>query len=261
LKNAGYQQMQVHHRDGVMDSKACLGIANKQSVSANPRLTACPVCEGVCEHHLIHGLTACCFCQHVFQTDLEVAVSYDATYAHQYDNRPVKEMSDLRWDFIQSRLDLPVKSRILDVGYGNGAFLKRAKAADMTIFGVDLHTEDFGIPVVDFDTPQDYDLVCFFDSLEHFPDFSPILRLNTRNVTVSIPYTPDFILTEPTKWRHFKPGEHLHYFSRSSLDTFMRNWGFPRRLAEGHPEDDLRGKLMVDGKRYDNIYTAIYARA
>ena len=170
-------------------------------------------------------------------------------------------MSDLRWRFIQSQLGLSAGSRILDVGYGNGAFLKRARAADMEIFGVDLHTEDFGIPVVDFDTPQDYDLVCFFDSLEHFPDFAPILRLNTRNVIVSIPYTPDFILTAPTKWRHFKPGEHLHYFSRTSLDAFMRNWGFPKRLREGYPEDDLRGKLTIDGKSHDNIYTAIYAHA
>jgi SAM-dependent methyltransferase len=206
-------------------------------------------------------VSSCLRCQHIFQTDLAVTVSYDANYARQYDLRPVREMSDLRWDFIQSRLHLPARSRVLDVGYGNGAFLKRARAAGMTIFGIDLHTEDFGIPVVEFDAPQDYDLVCFFDSLEHFPDFAPILRLNTRFAIVSIPQTPDFMLAAPRKWRHFKPGEHLHYFSTNSLDTFMRSWGFTGRLAEGNPEDNLRGKLAIDGKSYDNIYTAIYVRA
>jgi hypothetical protein len=222
---------------------------------------ACPVCQGACEDHAVHNLSSCRVCHHTFQTDLQVTVSYDATYAHQYDLRPVRQMSDLRWRFIQSRLNLPAGSRILDVGYGNGAFLKRARAAEMSIFGIDLHTEDFGIPVVSFDTPQDYDLACFFDSLEHFPNFAPIFRLNTRHVLVSIPNTPDFILTTPQRWRHFKPGEHLHYFSRTSLDRLMRNWGFPKRLAEGYPEDELRGKLAIDGKNHDNIYTAIYARA
>ncbi len=220
----------------------------------------CPICQGPCAHYPAHGVSRCHFCSHTFQTDLAVTISYDATYAHQYDLRPVQEMSDLRWHFIQSRLRLAVTSRILDVGYGNGAFLKRARAADMSVFGIDLHSEDFGVPVVDFATGQQYDLACFFDSLEHFPDFAPILQIDTRYVIVSIPHTPDFILTAPRKWRHFKPGEHLHYFSRSSLDTLMRNWGFARRLAEGYPEDDLRGKLTIDGESYNNIYTAIYTR-
>jgi SAM-dependent methyltransferase len=187
-----------------------------------------------------------------------VTMCYDAQYAHQYDLRPVRKMSELRWNFVQSTLGLSAGSRILDVGYGNGAFLKRARDADMAIFGIDLHNEDFGIPVVGFDTNQDYDLVCFFDSLEHLPDFTPVLQLHSRHVVVSIPNTPDFILTTPRKWRHFKPGEHLHYFSRASLDGLMQTWGFPRRLAEGYPEDRLRGKLAIDGESYDNIYTAIY---
>jgi len=223
--------------------------------------TVCPVCQGPCEEYVAHNLSSCSVCRHTFQTDLKVTASYDAAYAHQYDLLPVREMSELRWHFIESRLDLPARSRILDIGYGNGAFLKRAQAVGMSIFGIDLHTEDFGIPVVGFDTPQDYDLACFFDSLEHFPDFAPILRLNARNVVVSIPNTPDFILTSPRRWRHFKPGEHLHYFSPTSLDGLMRNWGFPKRLAEGHPEDFLRGKLAIDGKSHDNIYTAIYTRS
>ena len=243
------------------DRDVCLDFGIVSALHQEARRTGCPVCQGPCEHHRAHGVSCCHFCGHTFQTDLAVTMCYDAQYAHQYDFRPVREMSELRWDFLQSRLRLAAGSRILDVGYGNGAFLKRARAAGMSIFGIDLHNEDFGIPVVGFDTPQDYDLVCFFDSLEHFPDFAPILRLRTRHVIVSIPNTPGFILTAPRKWRHFKPGEHLHYFSRASLDGLMRGWGFPRRLAEGYPEDRLRGKLAIDGESYDNIYTAIYTRA
>lgn len=192
---------------------------------------------------------------------MAISVSYDADYARQYDTRPVKAMSKVRWDFIQTHLSLPVGSRVLDVGYGNGAFLKHARAAGMKIHGIDVHSEDFGIPHVDFDTPLMFDLICFFDSLEHFPDFSPIFKLKSRHVIVSLPNTPSFVLSRPWAWRHFKPGEHLHYFSHESLDAFMRCWGFPDKVTEGYPEDELRGKLVFGHQKMDNIYTALYARA
>jgi hypothetical protein len=32
------------------------------------------------------------------------------------------------------------------------------------------------------------------------------------------------------------------------------------KVAEGHPEDALRGRLLIDNEWMDNIYTAIYAR-
>ena len=220
----------------------------------------CPICQAACSTHTRDNLTACDECGHAFQTDMTITVSYDADYAHQYDSRPVREMSELRWQFIQTHLNLPKGSRILDVGYGNGAFLKRAREAGMQIYGIDVHSEDFGVPNVTFDTDLHFDLVCFFDSLEHFPDFELVRKLSAENVIVSIPNTPSVLLTNPTSWRHYKPGEHLHYFSRESLDRFMRAWGFPKKLADGFPEDNLRGKLTLGGQPTDNIYTAIYMR-
>lgn len=191
---------------------------------------------------------------------MNVTVAYDADYAHQYDSRPVKEMSAVRWDFLQSRLNLRKGSRVLDIGYGNGAFLKHARAEGMDIYGVDLHTEDFGVPVVTLETRIHFDLICFFDSLEHFPNFQPLLNLRSRNVIVSIPNTPAWLTSKPGAWRHYKPGEHLHYFSQRSLDNFMCDWGFDTKIADGYPEDALRGKLTIDGQILDNIYTAIYSR-
>ena len=224
-------------------------------------VVSCPVCDNAYTARHRNNLSHCTSCNHIFQTDMQVTVSYDSDYAHQYDRVPHQAMSALRWNFIQSALNLPVGSKVLDIGYANGAFLKHARSNGMSIYGIDLHTEDFGIPVVDFDTPIEYDLVTFFDSLEHFPDFSPLLKLRVSNVVVSLPLTPDFLLEDARAWRHFKPGEHLHYFSPASLDRFMRNLGFPVRLAHGHPEDELRGKLIISGRQYDNIYTAVYSRS
>jgi hypothetical protein len=129
----------------------------------------------------------------------------------------------------------------------------------MDIYGIDLHCEDFDIPVVGFDCKVEFDLISLFDSLEHFPDFAPVRKMRAQNVIVSIPNTPSILLSTPRSWRHFKPGEHLHYFSVTSLDIFMGSWGFPRKLVEGYPEDELRGKLSIRGGTMNNIYTAIYA--
>jgi hypothetical protein len=188
-------------------------------------------------------------------------MQYNAAYAHQYDSLPSREMAALRWRFIQQHLDLPLGSRVLDIGYGNGAFLKFGRSAGMEIYGIDVHNEDFGIPTVTYDTPIEYDLICFFDSLEHFSRFDQPRSLRARHVMVSIPNAPSFLLCNPTAWRHYKPGEHLHYFSSRSLDRFMREWGFPIRVAHGFPEDEIRGKLQYDYGMHDNIYTAIYSRA
>lgn len=221
---------------------------------------SCPVCIETCSVHTADNLTACTSCGHVFQTDLTVTVSYNADYARQYDRRPAKQMSDVRWNFIQQHLGLLHGSRVLDIGYGNGAFLKRARDAGMSIYGIDVHSEDFGIPTVSFDTRLNFDLICFFDSLEHLPDFNAVLQLKAGAVIVSIPRTPKQILTRPSVWRHYKPGEHLHYFSTHSLDKLMDRWGFQTKVADGHPEDELRGKILLEDEWTDNIYSCIYAR-
>jgi SAM-dependent methyltransferase len=220
----------------------------------------CPVCDASDISQPRCNLSLCRRCQHIFQTDLVVSAVYDAAYAHQYDLRPHKQMSALRWSFIQRWLALAAGSRILDIGYGNGSLLKHARQCGMEVYGLDVHSEDFGIPTVSYRTTRTFDLVCFFDSLEHFAGFDPLFGLRTSNIVVSLPAPPDFLLESPQHWRHYKPGEHLHHFSPESLDFLMGKWGLRRKVASGFPEDALRGKWTFGQRVYDNIYTAIYSK-
>lgn len=237
------------------------GLHSNQAESRVGQASACPVCDyRTLIHQPEHNLTACTKCEHIFQSDLRVTAVYDSAYAHQYDERPHREMSKLRWDFIQQTLALPPGSKILDVGYGNGSFLKHAQHFDMNIYGIDLHNEDFGVPEVGYDSDIEFDLVCFFDSIEHFVSWEQPLSLRTKNAIVSVPAQPNFMLRSPRSWRHFKPGEHLHYFSDQSLAHLMEDWGLPCLRAQGNPEDALRGTLAIDGLTYSNIYTAIFSR-
>jgi SAM-dependent methyltransferase len=230
------------------------------TVAAASGPVLCPVCgSGNYLEHYANRLSGCQSCRHKFQTDLAISARYDASYAHQYDDRPHRAMSELRWNFIQRTLNFGAGRRVLDIGYGNGSFLKHCESRGAEIFGIDVHGEDFGIPEVNFRTNLEFDLICFFDSLEHLPSFDIIMGLKAKYVIVSVPNPPNFFLAEPGRWRHFKPGEHLHYFSRDSLDYLMREWLGGRKISEGYPEDALRGKLSYSGVVYDNIYTAIYA--
>lgn len=220
---------------------------------------SCPACDEAQALDLKGNLSLCIVCGHLWQSDRQITTVYDGHYAHQYDTKPVRRMSDIRWNFIQSNLSLPLQSKVLDIGYGNGAFLKCAQAAGMTIYGIDVHQENFGIPTIDFDTDIKFDLICFFDSIEHFVDFDKILDLDAKFVIVSLPYRPRNLLQSPSAWRHFKPGEHLHYFSEDSLKRLMDRWGFPNRVCCGFPEDFLRGKILLKGRWLGNIYTSIFS--
>jgi Methyltransferase domain len=66
--------------------------------------------------------------------------------------------------------------------------------------------------------------VSFFDSLEHIPDPGQILRRVRGIVFVSIPVFRgrEHVLSS----RHWKPGEHLWYFTRDGLVRFMGREGF-----------------------------------
>ena len=246
--------------DGSRWNESATGAGDRNDDGGRCSGVRCPVCErrSVVQHQ--NNLSSCRGCRHVFQSDLRVSTVYDAAYAHQYDLRPHREMSALRWNFIQRWLRLAAGSRVLDIGYGNGSFLKYVRQQGMEVYGIDVHGEDFGIPTVGYNATIRFDLICLFDSLEHLPDFRRLLGLRAAHVIVSLPSTPDFLLDSPQLWRHYKPGEHLHYFSCDSLACLMRKWRLATKIAEGVPEDAIRGKLTIGSRIYDNIHTAIYGK-
>lgn len=68
----------------------------------------------------------------------------------------------------------------------------------------------------------------FWDSLEHLPDPAAILRRVRRWVFVSLPIFAD--RDHVLRSKHFKPGEHLWYWTAQGLVDWMKEQGFT--LAE-----------------------------
>jgi hypothetical protein len=158
-------------------------------------------------------------------------------------------MSALRVGFLKA---FASSGRLLDVGYGTGSFLRCAGRAGFDPYGSDIHGLDFGVNEVSLTGEERWDVVTFFDSLEHFSDFSDILSVANRSrlIVVSLPFTPDDLMTS-RDWKHFKPGEHLHYFSINSLSRLFSGFYL---VAVSDVEDAIRGQ----DRGNQNILSAVF---
>ena len=153
-----------------------------------------------------------------------------------------------RWHFLQDAVYIPEKLtngvKVLDYGCGVGWFRAwRPHWAEVWTYDIAKYPQT-GIAL------QKYDVVCFWDVLEHIPDFKtiePALALS-NHVALSIPMAKDGLLD----WKHFKPGEHLHYFTEESLVALFHEYGFIPKFTgmttECPPREDILTALFKRGR-------------
>ncbi len=191
-------------------------------------------------------------------------IEYNYDYSNKYNNYGEKGnyLGYLRLGaLIGAMKEIP--SRILDVGYGNGSFLAAAQTIIPYCAGCDLspYPVPAGCHRVESLTDAEYDVVTFFDSLEHFDDISIIKALKSKYVFISVPWCPT---TDPTSaefvsWYHRRPNEHLWHFNKESLAAFFAECGY-ESVLDGIPlEDAIRKNAAVAPK--PNILTALFKKS
>jgi hypothetical protein len=220
---------------------------------------ACPICKKENVLNVKKNLTNCLDCKHYWQSDLKAVVKYDENYAKKYDNMPYKEMSNLRADFVEHVFASRDIETVLDVGHANGAFVKEMISRGYKAFGTDLHGIDFGVPEVELMGEETFDLVTFFDSLEHFENVRQPLHKSKRFILVSIPNTPPKLEKYVDTWRHHRPGEHLHYFNLNSLTMLLEEFGF-ELIGYSFLEDQIRKPSPFGNFSCPNILSAAYEK-
>jgi len=189
---------------------------------------------------------------------------YDNKYVSTYDTEAYKRQSDilqaLRFGFVvASHGSMP--QSLLDWGYGNGAFMKFANQKVMWVYGHDVTgIEVEGCKIVNelMVKGLGYDVVTFWDALEHIEDLSFLETLNSKTVVISLPYC--HIMTQgkewfDTKYKHRKPDEHLRHFNQTSLELLMKRYGW-RLVASSNHEDIVR----VSTHGLQNILTMSFKR-
>lgn len=181
---------------------------------------------------------------------------YDLDYVDQRYNQYGEkgpQMAGLRLGYLIGVLGF-VPNSILDIGYGNGDFLKMTQQG-ITSYGNDIS----GYPIPEnSEFIQDifekhFDVVCMFDVLEHFEDISFVKNLKCNYVYISLPWCHNFSDEWFENWKHRRPDEHLWHFNEESINKFFKEMGY-ERVNFSNIEDLIR-KSPDDNP---NILTCIF---
>ena len=169
--------------------------------------------------------------------------------------------------------------RILDVGCNEGSFLQRASAHGFDVMGIEISqaavkvaTEEFGIREAEiicgaFESvilePEQFDVITFWDVLEHLPDPSAALRKSRNllsddgilvvrcpNIDGLVPRASYYAIAKAFgRWPHPSPPKHLYEFSETTLRALLLKTGFQTieiLASEIPPSCFSGGRRMVE---------------
>ena len=165
-------------------------------------------------------------------------------------------MAYLRLGYLLGIIREPIYS-ILDVGYGNGDFLKACSTINIERYGNDISSYKVpeGSVFIDDILNHKYDVTCFFDSLEHFEDINFVKDLKTEYIYISVPNCHNFSDEWFKDWKHRREDEHLYHFNRKSLINFMDECGFDC-IVISNVEDIIRRNNLNE----PNILSGIFKK-
>jgi hypothetical protein len=198
------------------------------------------------------NLIRCQSCGYAWQTDIQPFI-YNSEYVDSYKKTPTLEMSYIRLTVLHKY----VKSgRIIDIGYGDGEFIRQSIARGYEAYGYDVNNT-VNVPKVNNISGQ-WDAVTMFDSLEHVEDIEELIeKIYSRYIIITIPhFCPSIQDGEISTWRHYKPNEHLHYFSKKALILFMQKNGY--NVLEAYEHEDL---IRKSNYKHPNTMTFVFKGA
>lgn len=175
---------------------------------------------------------------------IDPASVYDEDYFEKYrdlSGSPVAEaLNDFRASIVLEELGKRFtpdgRRSLLDVGIGDGAFLRRMDSHKdlLSTFGNDINPSGIAwlIERASYGglDPQTWDIVTFWDSLEHFPDPRVPLASVKHLAIVSVPTFKDLEAAKASK--HFRPLEHFWYWSLAGFTLFADAEGFDTTRIE-----------------------------
>lgn len=157
-----------------------------------------------------------------------------------------KQLTYSRVGFVRKYTDLD----ILDIGIGGGAFVE---AADCYGYDVNEKAVSWLLSCKRFRTPYSsgVDVATFWDSLEHIRNIDGLLLNIKKFVFISIPIFDS--VEHVLKSKHYKPGEHLWYYSHDGLINFMASQGF--ELLECNKMESDLGREGINSYAFKRVYS------
>ncbi|QIE86793.1 methyltransferase domain-containing protein [Pseudomonas nitroreducens] len=161
-------------------------------------------------------------------------MDYEGAYFAKYQELDATPMGAA---LTKARVDLVRRhfaGKVLDIGIGGGRFVQESGG-----FGFDVNPEALQWLNANgcYKNPHfGWDAMTFWDSLEHIPDPELMLRSVGDWAFVSMPIYKD--QSDCLKSKHFKPGEHIWYWTLDGFVSWMDRQGFELREIN-HAESEL----------------------
>jgi len=164
---------------------------------------------------------------------------YDQEYFDRFDRdarTPLgRALMAARCEFVERHW----QGALVDVGIGSGAFIGR-RSHERATWGYDVNPAGIQwlmerkLFVDPYRCP--FDAMTLWDVLEHIADFQPLLANARKWVFLSLPIFRD--AEHVLRSKHFRPAEHVWYFTQPGLVYAMKLCGF-ELVAESNVETDL----------------------
>jgi len=187
----------------------------------------------------------------------EERISYDKKYLDtylQYENTPIgQSITSYRVNLLLrnlSEIHLPV----LDVGIGSGHFIRECLKHKINVDGADVNPVALEwlkkCGMLEKHNVR-YDVLTFWDSLEHLDDPKEFIQdhHSPKHIFVSIPIFHNKYTVKDS--RHYKPGEHIYYFTQTGLINWFYSLGYEIQML-----DDSESRLF--GR--NDIYTYYFKK-
>ena len=184
---------------------------------------------------------------------------YDINYvSERYDTYGERgmQMAFLRIGYLIGVVGLEIK-RILDIGYGNGDFLNVCSNVISECYGNDVSNYPLSdnCKFIENIFKDNFDVICFFDSLEHFEEIRFISKLKTKYIYISLPWCHYHSDSWFKNWKHRREDEHIWHFNDNSLINFMLEMGY-EKVKISNIEDIIR----KSSNEYENILSGIFKK-
>ena len=188
-------------------------------------------------------------------------ITYNYDYSNKYNGygERANYLSYLRYGVLLGALQF-IPKRLVDVGYGNGAFLKACVGSIPELYGCDLseYPVPEGCKKIPLSDISGADVTCFFDSLEHFDDINIIKDIDTRYIFISVPWCHNISTEWFKNWYHRRENEHLYHFNEPALIRFFEECGYDC-IYKGCFEDIIRRNPAAG--ILPNILSAVFRRS
>ena len=183
----------------------------------------------------------------------------DFVYDNNYNQKQstTVEMSYFRLALMMSHLpaDLFINPKILEIGPGKGVFLEVLRRHFDNVHGFDVVDSSYYSDVSPvFAKKENWDILIACDVIEHMRDISELFSYNFDYAYVSTPWMCPIELM--SKWRHFKPNEHIWYIEPEKFHKWASSFGYSV-VFSGSPEDVIRKRW---DKKFPNIASFILMR-